>query len=107
MNTTEILIGFAGTAAVSSFVTNFFSKGKIKAETDNLIGKTYQEVLQNLRSEMERMSATINNMQQREVEYLKIIGQHKEVESELRKKINQLESQMGKLTTYNDINQTT
>lgn len=108
-----MLLAILGTAGFSSIITFLSTKGKTKAETAKLIAETYGDALENLREQMkfqgELISSQANQittMQQRELELLKLIGQHHEekkaliekhtqIEAELRGQIKALENKLG------------
>lgn len=79
----------------SSILTYYLNKNKVKAETSNLIGKTYGDLIDDLRKMVEFQGEQIKSMQAREIELLKIINVHNETEKDLRRQIKALETKLS------------
>ncbi|MFN8406771.1 MAG: hypothetical protein U0X71_04750 [Sphingobacteriaceae bacterium] len=58
---------FLGTAGGTALLTHFFSRNKMLAETDNLVSKTYGDILENLRQEVSRLTAKMHDLEKREL----------------------------------------
>jgi hypothetical protein len=91
-----IICAIISSAGFGSLVTWIFNRGHTKAQTENLIGKTYGELLDDLRNQVKYQGDQIQALQARELEYLKIINGHQETERELRKQITALETKLNK-----------
>jgi uncharacterized protein YebE (UPF0316 family) len=83
-----------GSASLGSIMMYYSNKNKLKAETNNLIGKTYGDLIDDLRKTVDYQGAQIRSMQEREVELLKIITSNQKTERELRKQISDLENKL-------------
>lgn len=95
---TAVILGSAGLGSLLMYYSN---KNKLKAETNNLIAKTYGELIDDLRKTVEYQGNQIKSMQEREVELLKIINTHNEIEKELRAQIKALENKLLKYINSN------
>lgn len=89
---TAIILGSAGLGSLLMYYSN---KNKLKAETNNLIAKTYGELIDDLRKTVEYQGNQIKSMQEREVELLKIINSHNQTEKDLRCQIKALETKLS------------
>lgn len=93
--TLNIIISLITGGTFSAIILYFSNRGKIKAETENVIGKTYGELIDDLRAQVSYHGDQIRASQEREVQYLKIINGHQETERELRKQITALETKLS------------
>ena len=84
-----------GSAGLGSVLMYYSNKNKLKAETNNLIAKTYGELIDDLRKTVEYQGSQIKSMQEREVELLKIINAHNTTERDLRAQIKALENKLS------------
>lgn len=84
-----------GSAGLGSVLMYYSNKNKLKAETNNLIGKTYGQLIEDLRKTVEYQGCQIKVMQEREVELLKIISASQATERELRTQIKALETKLS------------
>lgn len=90
----QLIVIVFGSASIGSVIAYFSTKNKLKAETNNLIGKTYGDLIDDLRKMVEFQGAQIKSMQDREVELLKIINAHNDTERDLRSQIKALENKL-------------
>lgn len=81
--------------AISTMITLVFSRTKVNAETESVKIQTYSKMLEDLRKQMEFISTQVENLQKKEVEYLRIIGNHQKTERELRSRIKELETTLN------------
>jgi hypothetical protein len=113
----QTILTLLGGAGFGSIIVGFFARGKTKAETAKLIAESYGEALENLRDQIKfqgelitSQASQITTMQQRELELLKLIGQHHEekkaliekhtlIEAELRGQIKALENKLANRLT--------
>lgn len=95
--TLQILAAVFGTGGLTFLFMYHANKSKLKAETNHLIGQTYGDLIDDMRETMKYQGEQIKSLQDREIEYLKIINAHRETEKELRTQIKALET---KLSTY-------
>jgi hypothetical protein len=84
-----------GSGSISSLVTAFLNKGKYKAENQGIMGKVYGDLIDDCRAQLNHQANQIAALQNREVEYMKIISGHQEIEKELRLQIKSLETRLG------------
>lgn len=73
------ILGFLGTAG-ALIVTQIFTKKRTDAEAQNLVSKTYGEVLDALRQEVLRLTAKIHDLEKREIQLFERVH---ELENEL------------------------
>lgn len=103
--TIQVILSIMGSVGFGSFITWVSNKNKNKAETQNLIGKTYGDLIDDLRAQVKYQGDQIKVMQERELELIKIITGHQEVERELRLQIKSLESKLSLRITKIEDNQ--
>lgn len=108
----------AGTAGVATWITAFFGRRKLEAETGKIISETYQGVIESLRKEIDRLEDRLNLQEQQGLQYLNIIAEQRKTENELRaqlksfekmeikssKRISELESEVSQLKIRQDEN---
>lgn len=85
-----------GSGATGSVITAFVNKGRNKAEAQNIIGQAYGDLIDELRQSINFQGEQIKALQDREIQYLKIINGHQETERELRGQIKALETKLAK-----------
>ncbi len=64
------IIGFLGTAGVAVFFTHLFTKNKQNAEIQNILSKTYLDIIEGMRLEIERLSNRVAELET-EIKHLK------------------------------------
>ena len=92
----EMITLVIGSGVTGSFVTALLNKGRNKAETQNIIGQAYGDLIDELRQSISFQGEQIKALQDREIQYLKIINGHQEVERDLRAQIRSLETKLAK-----------
>jgi hypothetical protein len=102
MNSTfELISLIIGSGATGSLIVALLNKGKTRAETQNIISNTYGDLIDELRQSIKYQGDQIKALQDRELQYLKIISGHQQTEWELKQQIKslevKLETRMGKL----------
>lgn len=98
----QIILAVITSSALTAIITFVFSKRKTDAETDLFKATAYGKMLEDLRKQidfltdqMKLMGVNIKNLQDKEVEYLKIISNHQKTERELRNRIKELENTLN------------
>jgi|GEM_PF-3815060 len=92
----EIIAMVIGSGTTGGLITSFFNKGRNKAEAQSIIGQAYGDLIDELRQSISFQGEQIKGLQEREVQYLKIINGHQEIERELRQQIKSLETKLAK-----------
>lgn len=87
----EIIAMVIGSGTTGSLITAFVNKSKNKADAQSIIGQAYGNLIDELRQSISFQGEQIKGLQEREVQYLKIINAHQDVERELRHQIKTLE----------------
>lgn len=64
------ILGFLGTTSGAVFLTHLLTKGKQNIEVQNLIGKTYLDMIEGMHAEIERLRERISELEA-EVKQLK------------------------------------
>jgi len=93
--TITILVAVLGSSVITAIIVWIANKGKTQAETQNIIADTYGKMFDDLKDQIKYQGDQIGALQQRELEYLKIIHGHQETERELRKQIAALENKLS------------
>ncbi|GGG97247.1 hypothetical protein [Pedobacter zeae] len=93
--TLNIILSLITGGTFSALILWLSNRGKIKAETENVIGKTYGDLIDDLRAQVKYQGEQIKASQEREIQCLKIINGHQETERELRKQIAALEDKLS------------
>lgn len=104
--TVKLLTVILGSVGFSTGLGFLLTRKKTMAETQNLISKTYSDMLDNLRKQVELQGEQINALQLRETQYLKLISdyntektrliaKHTKVEKELNLRIKTLELKLS------------
>jgi len=100
--TITILVSMLGSSVISALIVWIANRGKTKAEvkniaaeTSNVIAETYGRMFEDLKDQIKYQGDQIKALQQRELEYLKIIHGHQETERELRAQIKALEIKLS------------
>ena len=98
------LLGFWGTAGGAMLLIQFFGRNRSQLETHSLFTRTYGEVLDNLRQEVSRLSAKVQEMERTEKKLLiRIENLEKEIHnlrqegSRLSAKVQEMERMEKKL----------
>jgi chromosome segregation ATPase len=95
------IITIVSSVGFGAIVTSLLSRRKLKAETRLADAEsklkdieTYSKMLQDFRVQLDYQAKQIHALQDKEIEYLKIIGNHQATERELRKRVSELETQV-------------
>ena len=91
----EVFAMVIGSGTTGGLITAFVNKGRNKAETQTIIGQAYGSLIDELRQSISFQGEQIKALQDREVQYLKIINGHQEIERELRLQIRELETKLA------------
>lgn len=96
MDTLAIIAGILGSGGFGALITSTFNRKKINADAQDVIGKVYGDLIDDCRAQLKHQAGQIQTMQDREVEYLKIIREQQQTERDLRSQIRQLENKLNK-----------